>query len=109
MVEAFVVASKAYHSSAPATFETIDTGHRFMLVVGLWNAPEVIGRRALAPGPADRIPLQQVVGHQVAVFITRGPIEVDRLTGHAAYEATDQQLHFEQRQRMIRMIELLPS
>src|SRR5438874_13572838 len=42
MVEAFVVASKAYHLSTPATFETIDTGHRFMLVVGLWNAPEVI-------------------------------------------------------------------
>ena len=76
-----------------------------MLVVGLWNAPEVIGRRALAPGPADGLPLQQVVGHQVAVFITRGPIEVDRLLRHAAYEDTGQQLPFVLGQEELRLVE----
>src|SRR5947209_19818490 len=69
MIGALVTANKAYYFTTPATFETIDARHSFFLSFRFRNTPEIVLKCALAFSPAYSFPLQQVVGHQVPVFV----------------------------------------
>src|SRR2546421_9328475 len=69
MIGALVTANKTYYFTTPATFETIDARHSFSLLIRFRNTPEIVLESALAFGPAYSFPLQQVIRHQVPVFV----------------------------------------
>src|SRR5437660_1395484 len=79
VIGVLIAANETDYFTTPATFEAVYSRHSFFLTLCFRDTPEIVLARALTFGPADGLPLQQVIGHQVAVFITRRTVEVDSL------------------------------
>src|SRR6266478_1582869 len=87
-----VAPNEAHHFSPPATLETVDAGHSFILIVRFRNTPEVVLSCALLPGPAYSLPLQEIVRHQMTVLIIGCTIQIDTLFRHESNKNTREQL-----------------
>ena len=49
--------NELYHSSTPATLETIDTSHSFILIISIGDTPEIVEACTLLFGPTNGLPL----------------------------------------------------
>src|SRR5437879_960072 len=82
---------EAHGVTTPAAFKTIDASHSLALLVRVWNTPEVVSVRTHGPGPADRLPLQEIIRHQVAPGVAGCSVEIDRLASQQTDEDSSQQ------------------
>src|SRR5579885_1530078 len=92
MVGTLVVADERDDPTAPAAFEAIDAGHCLVGLIGGGNAPEIVCTCPGLSGPAHRLPLQELVGHQVAPRVAGGSVQIDRLASQQADKNAGQQL-----------------
>src|SRR6266487_5704269 len=92
VIDGFIAAYKLYHTTAPSAFEAIDARHSLVLGSSRGDAPEIVGVRAPLFRPAHGLPLQEIVGHQLALLVARRAIQVDSLVCKQANEDAGQQL-----------------
>ncbi len=77
--------------STPATLEARQASLWMGRIIRISDSPEIVERGALCFGPAHRLPLQQVIGHQVASLVARCPVEVDTLLAYQRDKSPGQQ------------------
>src|SRR6266581_6304274 len=92
MIDIFIVAKETHNPASPSTFKAVDTGHSLVLVISFRDTPEVIGCRTFTFGPADGLPVQEIVGHHLTLFIARCTVEVDSLLRHQSNKDACQKL-----------------
>src|SRR5690606_28029229 len=64
---------------AESLFEPVQTIQGIVFIQVPGNPAEIIKSTSLLFGPADHFPLDQVVGHHIAVFVAGGSIQVPSL------------------------------
>src|SRR5690242_3054445 len=94
MIGKLVASHKTHDLTAPARLEAVDARHLLVFRVGCGNAPEIVLARALLPRPADRLPLQGIIGHKLALLIARRSVEIAGSACAKYNENTGQQLAF---------------
>jgi len=64
-----VSANVTHKLSAKAFLEPVNPPQRIVLAQHVGSTPQVVDSAALAFSPAHGLPLQEVIGHQVAVLL----------------------------------------
>src|SRR6266853_6973832 len=78
-VDMLIAAYETHNLTTPTTLEAIDACQSLVFIICFRNAPEVVLPCSLLFGPAYGLPLQQVVGHEVAMLVAGRTIEIDGL------------------------------
>src|SRR5215469_10895513 len=82
----FLSTDKLYDASTPAILKAVYTSHCFVGVVCVGATPKVVEMCSLLFGPTDGFPLEEVVGHELALFVAGGSVKVGRLSGEEGDE-----------------------
>src|SRR5258708_19321792 len=85
---------RAYGIATKAAFEDIHAPQFLSFLQDIGNATEIVVPAAMSFGPLHAVPLQEVIGHQVALLIRRCTIHIPTPTPKGEHDYTSDSLPF---------------
>src|SRR5205823_9743035 len=85
-IHTFIVTREAHNFPSPSAFKAVHSCHCFTLLICFRDTPEVISSCTCLFSPTNSLPLQEIVRHELAPFITRSAIKINSLFSHQAHK-----------------------